>query len=110
MPQILGGLLNQKCVYWPKGEVGRDGRHAPGDPIELSCNWQNTEKRMLDEGGEFFSTVSTVYLDQEVEKGAWLWEGKLVNAPAEPPANNEIHDCKKRPSVSADETLYVATI
>lgn len=107
--------LNQKAVYWPRGTRGKDGKEAFGDAVEIDCRWEDTQVEVKDatRANGIWSSKSVVDTDYPVEKGGYLWQGKLEDVldPADPRKNTDASRIEYRdavPSREADQTLYTA--
>lgn len=108
--RILDRLLNQKCVYWPKGTVDLYGDYAPGIAEELDCKWQSVNGRTVTREGTTYELSAQVYLSSEVELDGWLWLGELLDAPGTPPKEYAIKSVSIYPDTENDETLYIAGV
>lgn len=107
---ILELLLNQTCVYWPKGAVNSFGIYTHGTPVELPCKWKSAKGESVTKEGKVHSITVEVYLRNEVALDGWLWKGKLADAPSVPPNTQIIRNVDVTDDVENDETLWVASL
>jgi len=110
---ILPGLLNQTLVYWPPAARNEFGKATYGTPVQLSCHWEQEQVEIKDAEGNNFISTATIFLDQEVLRGGWVWEGLLADAPANPITPvplQQIKQCRRVPDVDNTETVYIANI
>jgi len=107
---ILPGLLNQTCVYWPPGTLDKFGNRTFGDPVELRCQWENRKTVMTNPNGKTFEVSSQVFLALEVEEEGWLWLGSFSGRPSTPPEETKIKNVSSFQDVDNDEKLWIAGI
>jgi|WetSurMetagenome_2_1015567.scaffolds.fasta_scaffold549860_2 hypothetical protein len=68
---------NQKCVYWAITGINGYGEPIFGDPVELSCRWENKTELIIDKEGREVGSTSVVYPSSMVSLGGYLYLGLL---------------------------------
>lgn len=110
MPNILPGLLNQVCVYWPPGSSDKFGAVTPGTAREVACQWEERAETITTADGRILVIHATVFLPSEIVEGGWLYLGRLAGAPAAPPKENRIRQVLTFQDVDANERLWKALL
>lgn len=110
MPNILPGLLNQTCVYWPPGSPDKFGAVTPGAARELVCQWEQSTNVITTPDGRTLTVSATVFLSSAVSEGGWLYLGRLSGAPATPPKDNRIQQVLTFQDIEANERLWKAML
>lgn len=110
MSNILPGLLNQRCVYWPVGNTDRYGNTGYGEPEELVCQWTDTTRTIQAPDGTNRQITATVYLSVEVVKDGYLWLGRIEDAPSTPPTDQQIVSVDRFQDIDNSERLWVARV
>lgn len=109
--------LNQYAVYWGRDGVGNDGKERFASPVEIRCRWEDSQMEIKDptraQANGVWSAKSIIDTTHPVEKGGYLWEGRLADllSPADPRRVGDagrIEYRDKIPSVRATQTLYTA--
>lgn len=97
--------MNQTATYW--GQMVNDG-YGGGTfpaPVSISCRWQDDNQKAVDAEGNEFVSVSTVYPDQELELGGWLYLGESVSTdPRSVYGAHEIKQYRVMPDLSGTLT------
>ena len=113
----ISKLLNQHAVYWAKGPPRTDGKQTFLDPVQIKCRWEDTQIEVKDatKANGVWSAKSVIDTEYEVEKGGYLWRGKLAQLTTLNPADPKTQTDSGRveyvdgiPGVSAAQTLYTA--
>ena len=118
MSSFIDDFLLGTCVYWPPGSEasaeGRDfddyGQPVYGDPVELSCRWDDTVVEFVDAKGTMASSRAIVMVESDVSPGGVLFKGTLAQAiDLDRPKNNdnawEIKRFDKNPLVDYSDYL-----
>jgi hypothetical protein len=108
--KILPGLLKQRCVYWPPGQIDKFGNYAVGNPVELACQWVNRKTILTNPNGKTFEVSSQVHLSVEVQEEGWLWLGKMKDRPQTPSNETKIRNVTRQPDTDNDEVLWIAGV
>ena len=95
--------MKQTATYWgPMVNDGYGGGTFPS-PVSISCRWQDDNQKAVDAEGNEFMSVSTVYPDQTLELGGWLYLGTSTDAdPRNVSGANEIKQYREMPDLSGD--------
>jgi hypothetical protein len=108
---ILPGLLNQRCIYWPPSETpDRYGKYTPQTPVELPCQQESTIKSINTSDGKTVAITATLFLSQEVSKEGWLMLGSLDEAPTFPVEDYRIKHVMTFQDIDNDEKLWKAFV
>ena len=69
----------QTCVYWGSPTNDGWGGRTYGDPVELSCRWEDKQEKFVNAQGEEHISRSIVYLGQDVVVNGYLYLGTLTD-------------------------------
>jgi hypothetical protein len=104
-------MRKQKAVYWAVRGVNGQGRVTLDRPVQIDCRWDGMQGTFTNKDGVAVTSSGTVYPDRELTLRGYLFQGLLVNAPADPNASStcfEIGGFRSTPNLKARETLYTA--
>ena len=109
------------CVYWPPGSeasaLGRDfddyGKPLYGDPIEMTCRWDDTSEEFIGKDGTRQISRAIVITQYDTKIGGVLFNGELSSVTdLDDPKNNdnawEIMRVDRTPKLNYSEYLYEA--
>lgn len=115
--KIIDKMRKQTAVYWSTPKNDGYGNLQTAMPEEISCRWEDKQERMVDPTGEEFVSRATVYPEKALDMGGFLFLGTLtdltsydVSRPATIPEAFRIKVTQKIPTLSAQQTLYVAVL
>lgn len=74
--------LNQKCCYWATPVSDGRGKSTYTAETEISCRWNNRNVQYLTPDGETRVATATVFVNQDVTVGGYLWLGKQADLPS----------------------------
>lgn len=69
--------LRQKATYWSPGAPDGEGGIAYGNPVVISCRWQDKSVLFRNAQGQEETSSSIVYPDRELSIRGLLAEGDL---------------------------------
>lgn len=82
-PSFVSKQLNQTMVYWPSPVNDGYGGKTFGVPVEVPARCEYRIERAINAMGNEVLSKAFVYLEQEVEEGAFLYLGSLSDIDAD---------------------------
>src|SRR5438046_3060213 len=81
MPDPETASLFDWAVLW--AITGRDeyNNATLAAPVEIAANWQKTRRQVVTVDGSTVAVEAVVEVDQEIEPGSVVWEGRLEDIP-----------------------------
>lgn len=111
---VIKKMRKQWAVWWPKGANDEFGTVAWGDPVEIKVRWEDREGKIISKQQEIVPSMSTVYVDRDMNIGDRLMLGRLdTNTPPNPMETRdayEIQGWEKLPDFKAKQFLRIATL
>jgi len=87
---LITRMLKMVAVYWSLSGVDRYGGRVWGEPVEISCRWEDVAVEYIDPQGAKHVSQSVVFVEMDVEIGGVLMLGELSSGVNESsPLSNE---------------------
>jgi len=108
----LTDKLKQTAVYWANPQNDGFGGRTFDDPVEISVRWEDRQELFVDVSGQEARSRAIVYLNQDVDMGAYLYLGNLADLSSAEEGDPlivgsayEIRGFKKIPDIRAERSL-----
>lgn len=112
---LIVRMRRQKAIYWAQTSA-RDkyGKMSFSAPVEIDCRWDDVKGTYVDHNGERRASLSTVYVDRDIQVGDRLQLGSIESDTPEDPLQSdltyEVKQFSKIPNLHNTEYLRIASM
>lgn len=76
---IIRKMRRQKAIWWENQGLDGFGQAQWKKPVEIDCRWEDVNELIKNASGEERMSMSTVYVDRDMNEGDFLMLGELAD-------------------------------